>query len=148
MGYRYSIVPRFTDFDAYGIVHHSNYLRYVEEARFAFFREQLNTDLSSFLDNDYKIVISDIKCKYIRSITTNEPIIIDVYFVFVGNSYVRCDFKILDITETMVFAKGYTKHSFIDVDFKLMYKYPLAFKEMLGGFGESNKGKYYEFSEG
>jgi acyl-CoA thioesterase FadM len=39
ISFDYSIEPRFSDFDLYGIAHHSRYFYWFEEARFYFMKE-------------------------------------------------------------------------------------------------------------
>lgn len=55
----------FEDCDAMGVVHHPNYLRFIERARIEYLREH-GIPYSSFLESGYGLVIAEVHANYWR----------------------------------------------------------------------------------
>ena len=65
----------YSDTDAYGVVWHGNYLRWMEMARVEFCRD-LNIDLVDLKVNDIVIPVTDIKIRYKSSAKLDENILV------------------------------------------------------------------------
>lgn len=82
--YQFKVYPRFDDFDIYGILHHSRYLLYIEEAKFALMNDPKYFGLD-ILEQEEKFLISDIQLKYLSAVKycPQEPIIVKLKFFIV-----------------------------------------------------------------
>ena len=65
----------YSDTDAYGVVWHGNYLRWMEMARVEFCRD-LNIDLVDLKANDIVIPVTEIKIRYKSSAKLDENILV------------------------------------------------------------------------
>ncbi|MBQ7126030.1 YbgC/FadM family acyl-CoA thioesterase [bacterium] len=65
----------YSDTDAYGVVWHGNYLRWMEMARVEFCRE-LNIDLVELKKQDIVIPVTDIKIRYKSSAKLDDNILV------------------------------------------------------------------------
>ncbi len=109
MEYRYAFKVRFSDTDSYGIVHHSKYYCYFEEARYAFARS-VGTAECIPQGTDVKFPVLTSSCEY------RKPLFYNDQTVFVKLSCrIECDCKIeFDYAVTdengTLYAKGKTSH--------------------------------------
>ena len=109
MDFCYPFKVRFSDTDSYGIVHHSRYYCYFEEARYAFARS-VDTVKHMPQGVDVRFPVLTSSCEY------RKPLLYDDRTVFVKLScHIECDCKIefsyavIDEKGT-VYAKGKTSH--------------------------------------
>ena len=129
MKYVYEFVPRFSDFDMLGIIHHSIYLKYVEEARINAFEEYFNIAMKSFLQQYCNVVIANVDMKYLKMIRVRKTYRIEIQLDFESGVYVLSNFEIAD--EDEVFVRGTMKLCFVDKEGNLLLSYPDFIKEML-----------------
>lgn len=64
--------------DKMGIVHHSNYIRYLEEARIAWM-EEIGIPFEVLEENGITIPVLGVECEYKHHITFGDTILIDVF---------------------------------------------------------------------
>ncbi|WP_457600545.1 acyl-CoA thioesterase [Hydrogenivirga sp.] len=101
---------QFYDTDAQGIVHHSNYFRYFEEARGEFLRE-LGLPYSEVRKQGYEVVLLEACCNFKKPLYYDEVVEIELLleemdrftFTFVYNVVVGDDLR----------AEGRTKHCMV-----------------------------------
>lgn len=122
MKYIYNFTPRFSDFDMLQMVHHSVYLKYIEEARIEAFEHYFNSTISNFLSDICNIVVTNIDIKYINSLKIRKNYQIEVEFIFENNVYLNVKHRIFDDERT--FAKGNMQLCFVDNNGKLLFEYP------------------------
>lgn len=65
----------YSDTDAYGVVWHGSYLRWLEMGR-VFYCEQLGLDLNSLKENDIVIPVTSLNVRYKASAKLNDKLII------------------------------------------------------------------------
>jgi len=131
MKYTYRFKPRFSDFDQYGIVHHSVYYKYLEEARIEAFEYYFNGSLESFLEDEYYVLVMDMSIKFLQRIDKR-----DYHKVFLdidmrNGTYVLCSFSIQDDKEKVVYTKGTIKLCFVSKNYELMSSYPEKIKRYI-----------------
>lgn len=78
MDFIYERKINYYETDRMGIVHHSNYIRFLEEARCDFL-EKLNIPYSSFEEHGISIPVLGVNCSYKHHVTFNDTILIKVY---------------------------------------------------------------------
>lgn len=64
--------------DRMGVVHHSNYIRYLEEAR-CFWMEKINLPFSLLEENGITIPVLGVNCTYKYHVTFDDIILINVF---------------------------------------------------------------------
>lgn len=129
MKYIYEFVPRFSDFDMLGIVHHSCYLKYIEEARICAFEKVFNIGMKLFLEQHSNVVVSDVSMKYLKMIHTRKSYQIELELNFESGVYIFTHFRVIEGEE--VFVKGTMKLCFVNKQGGLLLAYPEFVKESL-----------------
>ena len=99
--------------DQMGVVHHSNYFRYFEEAR-TFFMEEVGYTYAKLEETQIISPVVDINCQYKRSVLYGETIKVNVKLVNIGK--VRCAFayEIVNAENGELKATGRSEHCFLD----------------------------------
>ncbi|RUM46745.1 MAG: acyl-CoA thioesterase [Hydrogenothermus sp.] len=123
----------FYETDAQGIVHHSNYPRYFEEARVYFLeknnfpyhlvRNELNID----------IVLLELTVKYRKFLQFGDVFEIRTKVCFENKYYFSFEYEVLK--ENNIICTGYTKHCCIDRSSKKLKRIPKQLANII------NKGK-------
>jgi|GEM_PF-1108493 acyl-CoA thioester hydrolase len=127
-GYEYDLIPRFSDFDKFGIVYHSNYLEYLEEARINFMNEFLRISLDNLFEAGIKVYIVSLGIKYKKSINKMEIIKIFNRFIIKKNIKITVDFNIVDMKNNIIAAGSYDM-VLVDDKNNLYVEYPEIIKE-------------------
>lgn len=98
--------------DQMGIVHHSNYARYFEEARVSFM-EQVGYPYKRLEEEDIFSPVLSISCKFIHAIKFGDSIRIAVRMI--SMTKVKCGFsyEITDSESGEIRARGESEHGFI-----------------------------------
>lgn len=139
MKYTYRFKPRFSDFDSYGIIHHSVYLKYLEEARIQAFEHYLNTDLEQFIMNEYSIVVMDLNIKYTRAISNRDVMKVCLDIGIESGVFISFDFTIQGNESDEIYTKGNMRVCFVDKEFNLMLSYPKKISEYLKKYKLENE---------
>lgn len=105
--------------DQMGVVHHSNYIRFFEEARISFMEQVGYTYFRMEQENVISPIVN-VSCSYKTPIRYGETIIIEVKLTELGN--VRCTFEyvIKDKETNKVRAIGKTESCFVSRDGKIV----------------------------
>lgn len=140
-GYMYKMIPRFSDFDGYGIVHHSQFLKFVEEARIQMLRDVFSPELDEVLGPEVQSLVMDVYVKYIRTIDKTKQIYVNLVLKLVGNAYLQFDFKILS-GKNDIYANGYTRHCFTRIDHGMLLSYPEPFNSRVKKIIENKEFDY------
>lgn len=97
--------------DRMGIVHHSNYIRYLEEARCEF----LNTyemPFTEFEKNDITIPVLGVNCKYQHHVTFDDTILIQVFVKEYNGVRLTISYSVIDEKTGKDVILAETKHCF------------------------------------
>jgi len=121
--FKYRFRPRFSDIDRYGIAHHSRYFYWFEDARFYWLDKILKVSTKEQLE--LYAPISNLSAEY------KKPIIFEQDYVVLchveANDYkpvVKFEYKIMDISEDILFSVGYTEHVFTNSKGELLLEIP------------------------
>ncbi len=120
---------QFYETDAQGIVHHSNYLRYFEEARGELLRF-LGLPYSHLRKKGYEVVLLEAQCQFLKPIYYDEEIKIELNLSNINRF--TFSFEYLVSSSGLLKAKGYTKHCLIREG--RIVSIPLEVKEKLNLF--------------
>lgn len=103
--------------DKMGITHHSNYIRWMEEARI-YFLENIGFGYDK-LENDGIISpVIGINCEYKDSTTFNDEIAIDVWVKEFKGVRLIIEYKMENIKTGKLVLKGVSEHCFLDTNGK------------------------------
>ena len=97
--------------DRMGIVHHSNYIRYLEEAR-CFLLDELGMPFSLLEDNGITIPVLKVECDYKHHVTFNDTILIKVFIKEYNGVRLTMGYDVRDKKSGEVVIIAETKHCF------------------------------------
>lgn len=99
--------------DRMGIIHHSNYIRWFEEARLDFMKQAglLYTDMEA--DGILMPVVS-VSCRYRTPVLFDEDVNIKVRFEEFNGVRAAYSYEIIKVADGSIAATGQSEHCFID----------------------------------
>lgn len=118
----YSLKTRFSDTDSYGVCHHSNYFRWLEESRFSVIDFYFQEEMDLFETIQFPVIAAN--AKYKHAIYAREDIEIEVVLERSKSAKLVFYYKIRNQAGQLCF-EGSTEHVFLK-DQKLMLRVPEA----------------------
>ena len=114
--------------DKMGVVHHSNYIRYMEEARCAWL-ESIEMPFSVLEENDITIPVLGVNCSYKYHVTFDDTIIIKPFVKEYTGVRMTVGYEVEDKKTGKIILTGETKHCFTNKSLKPinLKKYNLEF---------------------
>ncbi|MGI6117474.1 MAG: acyl-CoA thioesterase [Bilifractor sp.] len=112
--YTYLCYPRFEDTDAYGILHHSRYLIFVEEAKLAFMSDAKYFGTQIMEMEDCRFPVTEVKMRYVSAVRYHSGVPVKVQMVFRIDEFARVIFQFQIYYEGRLSAKGYAIHVLAD----------------------------------
>lgn len=123
--------------DKMGVVHHSNYIRFLEEARCAWL-QKIGMPFSMLEENGVTVPVLGVHCEYKYHVTFEDTICIRVYIKAYSGVRMTVGYDVTDkkTGKTVVLAE--TKHCFTNMELKPvnLKKYRPEFSEKLEQFME------------
>lgn len=119
--------------DRMGIVHHSNHIRYFEEARINFMNK-IGCDVMELENKGVIIPNVDAYAKYIKPIRFDDDIYIEVKLVKFSGALMEYNYTIRFCSDDTIAATGHTAHCFVGEDFKpitIRKKYPDFYNRLI-----------------
>ena len=126
--------------DKMGLVHHSNYIRWFEEARGLFF-EKNDLDYAKWESFGIVVPVIEVSVKYRNHLTYGDGFyckVIPADFKYVKFSF---DYEIYNSDTNKLCTIGSTSHCFLDKSLKLLrinHEFPETFEKMKKLFKEGN----------
>ena len=117
MNYIYERKINYYETDRMGIVHHSNYIRFLEEARCAFL-ENLNMPYSMLEDLGIMIPVLGVQCDFKHHVTFNDIILINVSIKSFNGVRLIMQYSVTEKKSGNIVLKGETKHCFTNNNLK------------------------------
>ena len=117
MNYIFERKINYYETDRMGIVHHSNYIRFLEEARCAFLE---NIDMPySLLENlGILIPVLGVQCDFKHHVTFNDTIVINVSIKSFNGVRLVMQYSVTEKISGNLVLTGETKHCFTDSNLK------------------------------
>ncbi|MBQ2937841.1 MAG: acyl-CoA thioesterase [Clostridia bacterium] len=103
--------------DRMGVVHHSNYIRYLEEAR-CFWLEQVKMPFSLLEENGITIPVLGVNVSYKYHVTFDDIILIHVFVKEYSGVRMTIGYNVEDKKTGKIVLTGETKHCFTDKNLK------------------------------
>lgn len=125
--------------DRMGVVHHSNYIRYLEEARTEWL-EVLNMPFDLLEKNEITIPVLGVNCTYKYHVTFGDTILIKTYAKEYTGVRMTIGYEVTDKKNGNIVLTGETKHCFTDSNLKPinLKKYAPQFHEKFLKLLENN----------
>ena len=101
--------------DRMGIVHHSNYIRWMEEARIEFMREH-GADYEGIEAKGVLIPVTGVSCSFKRSAFFGDTVRINVRLTSCTGVRAAFSYRMFDAESGELLAEGESGHCFIDAE--------------------------------
>ena len=106
--------------DKMGIVHHSNYIKWMEDSRIAFL-DKLGCPFKSLEANGFFSPVVDVQCSYKSSVIFDDIVGIDVDVVKVSSARFMLKYSFFNLSQNNILcADGKSTHCFIDISGNVM----------------------------
>ncbi len=99
--------------DKMGVVHHSNYIRYFEEAR-TYFMEQVGYPYERLEREGIMSPVIGISCEYKKPVHYPDTVAIDVHLVSMGKFRCAFRYEVRDAATGELRAVGSSQHCYLD----------------------------------
>lgn len=132
MSFIYKRTANYYETDQMGVVHHSNHIRYFEEARLSFMKS-IGCDAAEMEKNGIIIPNVDAYAKYYVPIRFQDEVEIETNLVKFTGVIMRYEYTARLKNSGEVAAIGHTEHCFVNESFKpmsLKRKYPEYFERL------------------
>lgn len=117
MNFEYERKINYYETDRMGIVHHSNYIRFMEEARCKML-ENYDFPYSAFEEKGVMIPVLGVNCSFKHHVTFNDEIIIKPYIKEFNGVRLTMGYTITNKITGELVLTGETKHCFTDMNLK------------------------------
>ena len=113
MSFTYERKINYYETDRMGVVHHSNYIRFLEEAR-SRWMESLGISMELLEQEGYTIPTIEVDCKYKYHVTSGDIITIEPYISEYNGVRMTVKYNVTDIKTGNKVIEAWTKHCFTD----------------------------------
>ncbi len=117
MEFEYKREINYYETDKMGVVHHSNYIRFLEEARCKWLKE-LGISMEYLEENGYTIPTLEVNCKYINHVTSGDIITIKPMVTEYNGVRMTVSYEVKDSKTGKEVIKAWTKHCFTNKELK------------------------------
>lgn len=117
MSFIYERTINYYETDRMGVVHHSNYIRYLEEARCAWM-DKMNIPFSLLEENGITIPVLNVNCNYKYHVTFHDTIIIKIYEKEYSGVRLTMGYEVTDKETGKIVLTGETKHCFTNKELR------------------------------
>ena len=90
----FPLTVQFEDIDAHGVVHHPNYLKYLERAR-SYGMKKCGYSLATLLSSGFSLAISEIHANYLRPALLEQELFVFSQVLYVGKSSIKINQDII-----------------------------------------------------
>lgn len=113
----YTHKVQYYETDAMKVVHHSNYIRWFEEARIDYL-EQLGFPYHQIEERKITIPVLEASCKYRQAVKFGDMVSIDTEIRSFNGLKFTVFYKIYNNNRTILHAEGTTEHCFLNEKFQ------------------------------
>lgn len=140
MSFTFERKVNYYETDKMGVVHHSNYIRYMEEARCSWL-ENIEMPFSLFEEKEITIPVLGVNCNYKYHATFGDTILIKTYAKEYSGVRMTVGYEMQDKETGKIFLTGETKHCFTNKDLKPinLKKYEPIFSDKFQNLLQENK---------
>jgi acyl-CoA thioester hydrolase len=113
------ITVRYVETDKMGIVHHSNYYVYFEEARTQFIKK-CGMSYSDMEESGIMIPLVESSCKYMQGAKYEDELIIKTWVKELTPVKVEFNYSVIREKDQVEISRGSTLHPFVDNNFRIV----------------------------
>lgn len=113
MDFTYKRIINYYETDKMGIVHHSNYIRFLEEARCRWL-ENIDVSMEYIESQGYTIPTLEVNCKYKHHVTSGDVILIKPRISEFNGVRMTVSYDVIEEKSGKVVIEAWTKHCFTD----------------------------------
>ncbi len=117
MAFTYSRKINYYETDMMGVVHHSNYIRYLEEARCAWV-DSLGLPMREIEKRGFTIPTIEIICKYKRHVTEGDILAIGINLSEYNGVRMTITYDVRDVKTGDIIVEATSKHCFTNMELK------------------------------
>lgn len=117
MDYTFERKINYYETDKMGVVHHSNYIRFLEEARCDWL-ENIEMPFELLEDNGITIPVLEVKCKYKYHVTFGDIILIKPFVKEYTGVRMTVGYEVINKETKKLVLEAETKHCFTDKTLK------------------------------
>ena len=117
MEYIYRKKVNYYEVDSMGVVHHSNYIRYFEEAR-CDMSEKMGMPYNIIEEKGFLMPVLDVQCKYIYPAKYGDNLVIKTKVKKFSGIRMIVEYEILNELDNNILVKGETSHCFTNEKLK------------------------------
>ena len=114
----YKHIVQYYETDKMGITHHSNYIRWMEEARIDFLK-QLGWDYAKLEEMGVISPVTEINCKYKQPTTFSDEIFVMVNIAEYNGIRLKLSYKMKNSVNKTVF-EGKSEHCFVNKEGRIV----------------------------
>lgn len=125
-----TIKARYYETDQMGIIHHSNYIRWFEEARVDAL-EQIGLSYDKLENMGIISPVLTVSCQYIHPVHFNDKVEIHLKFTNFTGVRLEASYEIINLTTCEVCTKGHSSHGFIGANgrpLRMKKQFPQVFE--------------------
>lgn len=108
---------KYYETDQMAVVHHSNYIRWFEEAR-VHYLDQIGMGYDEIEAAGIYSPVLEVNCKYKSSVRFNETVLIKTILIFFNGIKMKLEYQVFDSATNQLRAVGHSEHCFVSKDFK------------------------------
>lgn len=125
------IRTRFSDTDAIGIVHHSRFFAFFEEARETYLQRR-GVDFAAIFRSGYTMPLSGAGVHFLKPLRFAELVIVEARVAHLTRARLRFEYRILrdKSVADSILTVGWTEHIYTDMQLRLC-RFPRPFIEQL-----------------
>ncbi|MDD7403490.1 MAG: thioesterase family protein [Butyribacter sp.] len=131
---QYSRKINYYETDQMGIVHHSNYIRFFEEARLMLLDEKL-MDYAKMEELGIIIPVTFVECKYLVPVHYGDEIVIDTCMTKFDGIKMEVSYRIYQKDSEVLCTTGKSGHCFLDAEMKpirMKRRFPELYEKLKG----------------
>ena len=117
MSFTYTRKLNYYETDRMGVIHHSNYIRFLEEARCEWL-DINNISMSTLEANKITIPTLEVNVKYKNHVTSGDTITITPKITEFNGVRMTITYDVIDIKNGKTVIEAETKHCFTDINLK------------------------------
>ena len=133
MSFKYERKINYYETDRMGIVHHSNYIRFLEEAR-CYLLDKMGIPYSYLEEQKIMIPVLGVNCSFKQHVTFEDIIIIEPFIKEFNGVRLTMGYNVTDKSTGNIILSGETKHCFTDGNLKpirLQKSYPDIYNKFI-----------------
>ena len=129
MDFNVRLMAAYADTDQMGFVHHSNYLKYLENARWEAFRT-MGLTYKKIEDEGILMPVIDINLRFFKPIYYDDEILIKMHFKLISPTKLNIEYKVFNDSDQLIHSAN-TLLAFLNKANKRPCRIPEFIKEII-----------------